>query len=152
MSVKAIVSALMALRLPLGTALTSRAVDPAVAKTLALPESLKISITSFGILAMLEPPVFSFCCKVGGFIRRFLSAFQIVLGFYLRSQDFQELRQPFGVGRPGRGSNQIAIGVSFIYRYVHPFASCIFHLRPYRRIGCAGFTLDDSRCSQYLRA
>jgi hypothetical protein len=54
MSAKAITSSLTALRLPLGTALISKTVEPAVAKTLALPGSLKISMTSFNILAIFN--------------------------------------------------------------------------------------------------
>jgi hypothetical protein len=58
MSAKAITSSLTALRLPFGTALISKTVEPAVAKTLALPGSLKTSMTSFDILAIFNTPYY----------------------------------------------------------------------------------------------
>ena len=56
------------------------------------------------------------------------------LWFNLRPQDFQELRQPFRMSRPGRGADKVTINVSFIHRNVNELTTRSIHIGPHCRI------------------
>src|SRR3990170_5583173 len=70
----------------------------------------------------------------------------------LRSQDLQELGQPVGVGRPGRGGDQLAVHQRLIDRDWDVFAARQGHLRPDGGIGGGFAPFQHPSSRENLRA
>jgi len=67
-----------------------------------------------------------------------------------RPQHLEKFGKPFGVSRPGRSGNQIAVCMSLIYRDIHIIASGTGDIGTDCRVGRTAFAFNDTGSGQHL--
>ena len=85
-------------------------------------------------------------------LREAVRCFRITLRMDLGPEHVQELGEPGGMCRPGRGSHQVAIHVGLVDADVHVLPAGARHVRPHGRVRRAAFPLENACRRQDLRS